>query len=70
MPDKRIAVVTGGNRGLGLETSRQLAQQGFRVVLTARKSADAEQAAKGLGSSVVPAQPQVLTVDARSHARS
>lgn len=59
MPDKRTAVVTGGNRGLGLETSRQLAQQGFRVVLTARKLADAEHASKGLGSSVVPAQLDV-----------
>lgn len=34
--DKRIAVVTGGNRGLGLETSRQLAKEGYRVLLTSR----------------------------------
>jgi len=32
----RIAVVTGANRGLGLETSRQLARQGIQVVLTSR----------------------------------
>lgn len=36
MADTKIAVVTGANRGLGLETSRQLAQCGFHVVLTAR----------------------------------
>jgi NAD(P)-dependent dehydrogenase (short-subunit alcohol dehydrogenase family) len=33
---KRIALVTGGNRGLGYETCRQLAQLGLRVLLGAR----------------------------------
>jgi NAD(P)-dependent dehydrogenase (short-subunit alcohol dehydrogenase family) len=32
----RTALVTGGNRGLGLETGRQLAARGFRVLLTSR----------------------------------
>jgi NAD(P)-dependent dehydrogenase (short-subunit alcohol dehydrogenase family) len=35
----RIAVVTGGNKGIGLEICRQLAQQGVNVVLTARDEA-------------------------------
>ncbi|MCO6411590.1 MAG: SDR family NAD(P)-dependent oxidoreductase, partial [Thiogranum sp.] len=34
--DKKIAVVTGANRGLGLETCRQLAQSGLKVILTSR----------------------------------
>jgi len=33
---KRIALVTGGNKGIGLETCRQLATRGLKVVLTAR----------------------------------
>lgn len=33
---KKIAVVTGANRGLGLETCRQLARLGLTVILTAR----------------------------------
>ncbi|ONI22952.1 hypothetical protein PRUPE_2G160100 [Prunus persica] len=33
---KRYAVVTGANKGIGLETVRQLASKGFTVVLTAR----------------------------------
>ncbi|MEW6492286.1 MAG: SDR family oxidoreductase [Cyanobacteriota bacterium] len=33
---KKIAVVTGANRGLGFETCRQLAKQGIHVVLTSR----------------------------------
>ncbi|KAF8704020.1 hypothetical protein HU200_031504 [Digitaria exilis] len=35
----RIALVTGGNKGIGLETCRQLASKGLRVVLTARNEA-------------------------------
>ena len=34
---KKTALVTGANRGLGLETCRQLAAAGFHVILTARK---------------------------------
>jgi NAD(P)-dependent dehydrogenase (short-subunit alcohol dehydrogenase family) len=39
------AVVTGGNRGLGLETCRQLVERGYDVVLTARDLREAERAA-------------------------
>ncbi|MCB1119485.1 MAG: SDR family oxidoreductase [Chlamydiia bacterium] len=45
---KRIALVTGGNRGLGLETCRQLGLKGYRVILTARHSQQGEAKAKEL----------------------
>ncbi|CAN6228991.1 unnamed protein product [Urochloa humidicola] len=35
-PTTRVAVVTGGNKGIGLEVCRQLASNGITVVLTAR----------------------------------
>jgi NAD(P)-dependent dehydrogenase (short-subunit alcohol dehydrogenase family) len=41
-----IALVTGGNRGIGLEVSRQLAQSGMRVLLGARDAAKGEKAAR------------------------
>jgi NAD(P)-dependent dehydrogenase (short-subunit alcohol dehydrogenase family) len=44
----KIAVVTGGNRGMGLETCRQLAGRGARVVLTSRDPAKGETAARRL----------------------
>lgn len=36
MSNARIAVVTGGNKGIGFEICRQLAREGVNVVLTAR----------------------------------
>ena len=45
---KKIALVTGGNRGLGFETCRQLAQLGISVILSARDIAKGEKAAKQL----------------------
>jgi NAD(P)-dependent dehydrogenase (short-subunit alcohol dehydrogenase family) len=41
---ERIAVVTGANTGIGLETARGLAAAGFRVVMTARDRAKGERA--------------------------
>jgi len=47
---KRTALVTGGNRGIGFETCRQLGQKGLRVILTARDPALGEKAAESLRS--------------------
>lgn len=44
------ALVTGGNRGLGLEVCRQLGRSGMRVLLTARDEAAGEQATTELRS--------------------
>jgi len=46
--EQRVAIVTGGNRGMGLETCRQLARLGYRVVLTSRESALGETVAASL----------------------
>jgi hypothetical protein len=50
-PDLRVAVVTGGNRGIGLEICRQLASNGVLVVLTARDEKKGSQAVEELQSS-------------------
>jgi NAD(P)-dependent dehydrogenase (short-subunit alcohol dehydrogenase family) len=46
--DKKVALVTGGNKGIGLETVRQLAKKGYTVLLGARDAAKGESAAAAL----------------------
>lgn len=46
--EKKIAFVTGGNRGLGLETARQLAKTGVEVVIGSRDQKQGEAVAKKL----------------------
>lgn len=41
MTQKRIALVTGGNKGIGLEIARQLAQSGLQVIIGCRDEARA-----------------------------
>lgn len=45
---QQLAVITGANRGLGLETCHQLAQRGLQVVLTSRVAAKGQAAADHL----------------------
>ena len=45
-----VSLVTGGNRGIGLEVCRQLAERGHVVVLTARRQDDAAVAAAEAGA--------------------
>ncbi|CAM0145035.1 unnamed protein product [Urochloa decumbens] len=45
---ERLAVVTGGNRGIGLEVCRQLAVQGVTVILTARNEKRGKDAVESL----------------------
>jgi NAD(P)-dependent dehydrogenase (short-subunit alcohol dehydrogenase family) len=47
-----VAVVTGGNRGIGLEVARGLAARGFHTVLGSRDLARGEAAARGLAGDV------------------
>ncbi len=57
-----IALVTGANRGIGLEVVHQLAQRGMHVILGARNLAQGETAAQALtreGLSVFPRQLDV-----------
>lgn len=57
---RAIALVTGGNRGIGKEVCRQLAQRGFTVLLSGRDLEKAKDAAADIGSeNVLPAQLDV-----------
>jgi NAD(P)-dependent dehydrogenase (short-subunit alcohol dehydrogenase family) len=59
MENGRVALVSGGNRGIGLEVCRQLSEQGVTVVIGSRDEERGRAAAEGLEGDVVPHQLDV-----------
>src|SRR3954462_7470329 len=58
-----VAVVTGANGGLGLETARALAGAGAHVVMAARDQAKAAAAEADIRSGVPEASLEVVELD-------
>ena len=59
----RLAVVTGGNRGIGLEIARQLAGSGLRVVIGVRDVAKGQAAAEDLNREGTHPAVAVAVID-------
>jgi len=53
--DKKVALITGANRGIGLETAKQLGEQGVTVVVGARTLEAAEETAAKLKAQGIEA---------------
>jgi NAD(P)-dependent dehydrogenase (short-subunit alcohol dehydrogenase family) len=68
VPDQtgKVAVVTGGNGGLGQETVRELARRGAHVVIGARNPVKAEAARSDVVASVPSASLEVHRLDLAS----
>jgi NAD(P)-dependent dehydrogenase (short-subunit alcohol dehydrogenase family) len=67
--DGRIALITGGSRGLGLLIARQLGHEGAHVVLVARDIDELERARQELVSDGVTASILVADVSVEREAR-
>lgn len=48
---EKVVLITGANRGIGLETARQLAGRGYHVVIAARNEASGRQAVSDIEST-------------------
>jgi NAD(P)-dependent dehydrogenase (short-subunit alcohol dehydrogenase family) len=57
-----VALVIGANRGIGLEVTRQLAQQGMAVILGSRDLKKGEDAAKRFEDEGFDVRPHALDV--------
>ena len=51
MSDKRVALVTGANKGIGLQIAKDLAGHGFTVLVGSRDPKQGEAAAKSIGAA-------------------
>lgn len=60
---QRTVLITGANRGIGLETARQLGQRGFHVILGARDESKGRKAAESIGGN---GKITVLSMDVSS----
>lgn len=60
---KRIAIVTGANKGIGLEVCKQLLALDFHVVLSARDAQKGKQACKNFASSDIEFMQVDVTSD-------
>ena len=54
MQEQPVALVTGGNRGIGREIARQLGERGYHVMLAARDAAQGIAAARELAHEFTP----------------
>lgn len=63
MSEKRVALITGANKGLGFETARQLGKLGITVLIGARSEERGQEAVAKLKSEGVDAQFVHLDVD-------
>ena len=63
MSTKRIALITGANKGIGFETARQLGQLGLAILIGARNEEKANDAAERLQQEGIEAHGLVLAVD-------
>ncbi len=59
---EQVALVTGANKGIGIETVRQLAQLGYTVILASRDAARGEAAAQSLRDEKLDVQAIELDV--------
>lgn len=59
----KLAIVTGANRGLGLEITRGLATRGARVIMACRDEQRAQAAAAQVAQEIAGAQLEVMPLD-------
>src|SRR6202049_2359573 len=55
----KVAVVTGGNSGIGLATAKRLQEEGAKVAISGRSKKTLDEAVKAIGNGIVAVQSDV-----------
>jgi NAD(P)-dependent dehydrogenase (short-subunit alcohol dehydrogenase family) len=58
----KVAVVTGGNSGIGLATAKRLQEEGARVAISGRSRKTLDEAVKTIGNGVLAVQSDVASL--------
>ncbi|MFZ0223202.1 MAG: glucose 1-dehydrogenase [Candidatus Nitrosopolaris sp.] len=61
--DGKIAVITGGNSGIGLATAKQFVNEGAYVFITGRRQTEVDAAVKEIGKNVTGVQGDVSNLE-------
>src|SRR5580765_8437761 len=59
----KVAVITGGNSGIGLATAQRLVKEGAYVFITGRRQAELDAAVKLIGQNVTAVRGDVANLD-------
>ena len=59
----KVAVITGGNSGIGLATAKRSVEEGARVVITGRRKKELDEAAAQIGKNVTAVQGDVSRLE-------
>src|SRR5580693_6713275 len=63
----KVAVITGGNSGIGLATARRFVKEGAYVFITGRRQAELDKAVSFIGKNVTAVQSDVSKLEDLDH---
>lgn len=55
----KVALITGGNSGMGFETARTFIEEGAKVIITGRRQKELDDATKSIGGDIIGIQGDV-----------
>ncbi|HVK08274.1 MAG TPA: glucose 1-dehydrogenase [Gemmataceae bacterium] len=60
--DGKVAVITGGNSGMGLATAKRFVEEGAKVVITGRRQTELDAAVRAIGRNVTGVRGDVANL--------